>query len=1151
MRGAPSPPPLVDAEARRRIRRDLDTTFIVEAAAGTGKTTELIHRIVQVIAAGHATVDRIVAVTFTEKAAGELKLRLREALERGRHPAAETPDDSPGTGPPEPARTRHLEQALAHLEEARVGTIHAFCAELLRERPVEARIDPKFEVLLEAESERLFDEVFDFWLQQQLEDPPEGVRRSLRRASTFGDDEGQPTRRLRKAAWQLADWRDFRNPWRRDPFERRAAIDAIVHQLHEFADLTKGPAARRDNLYHDTRGARRVSQSIRDAERVRTRDDDGLEATIVALSGDRDFKHVRKGYGSAYKPGVSRGDVLAAHADLVGRMEAFARTADADLAALLRDELTDVIDRYQETKQKTGRVDFVDLLLRARDLLRDHAGVLADFQRRFSHLFVDEFQDTDPLQAEILLLLSAAVPGKLFIVGDPKQSIYRFRRADVGIYEDVKRDLVARGAECLTLTTSFRSVPALQHLVNAAFAPVMTGDRDRLQADYVPLSPFRAEQPARPSTVVLPVPRPYGKRRVAMAPIEASLPDAVGAFIAWLVNDSGWGFSERDICILFRRFEKFGADMTRPYVQALESRRVPHLLVGGKSFHQREEVETMRAALSAIEWPDDELSVFATLHGSLFAVPDELLYEYRHRFTRFHPFRIPDELEISASESADAAHFSPIVEALTLLQRLHRRRNYVPVTRTIGRLLELTRAHAGFVMRPSGEQALANVLQIAELARRYEASGGLSFRGFVEQLREEADTATVGEAPILEEGSDGVRIMTVHKAKGLEFPVVILADITANLAHQQASRHIDPVRGVCALRIAGWSPLDLLDQEAREIARDRAEGLRVAYVAATRARDLLVVPAIGDEPYEDKWISVLNAALYPPPDRRRSPDPPPGGLTFGKDTVLERPNGDPAGPHTVSPGSYTFEASDSSYSVLWWDPKHLALEPPPFFGIRQQDLIGKETSRGVVDADLRTYHAWRERRTTVLATGTQPSLVVHTVTERAAQASAAGETPAEVTIVEIARDRNRPSGRRFGTLVHAVLATVALDADSQTVGAQARLHGRILGATEEEIMSAARVVGRFLEHPLAERARRARGAGRLHREVPLAWQEASGAVVEGTADLVLEEEGTWLVVDFKTDELVDVAGYRHQVSIYARALAGMVGAPVSGMLVAV
>ena len=229
--------------------------------------------------------------------------------------------------------------------------------------------------------------------------------------------------------------------------------------------------------------------------------------------------------------------------------------------------------------------------------------------------------------------------------------------------------------------------------------------------------------------------------------------------MSWLVRDSGWQVAERlpaggaggmapaesawtrvpvearHICILFRRFESFGTDMTRSYVEALEARDVPHLLVGGRSLHAKEEVTTLRAALAAVEYPDDELSIFATLRGSLFAIEDAALLEYHQRFGRLHPFRLP---KVPIDGEAAQERFAPIVEALTALCEAHRMRNQVPVAETSGRLLETTRAQAGFVMRPGGEQALANVMHIADLARRYEAGGGLSFRGFVEQLADAA-----------------------------------------------------------------------------------------------------------------------------------------------------------------------------------------------------------------------------------------------------------------------------------------------------------------------------------------------------------------------------------------------------------------------------
>src|SRR4029077_7636964 len=177
-----------------------------------------------------------------------------------------------------------------------------------------------------------------------------------------------------------------------------------------------------------------------------------------------------------------------------------------------------------------------------------------------------------------------------------------------------------------------------------------------------------------------------------------------------------------------------------------------------------------------------------------------------------------------------APHLDPVAHGLRLLGELHRRRNLRPVEETVGALLTATRAHAAFILRPSGERALANVLRIAEMARGWEAAGGPSFRGFVEELADEG-AGEAPEAPVVEEGSEGVRIMTVHRAKGLEFPVVILAAISANAAAQNPGRYTDSDWGLCAVRLSGWSPWDLLDHAEDELARDRAEGVRVAYVA--------------------------------------------------------------------------------------------------------------------------------------------------------------------------------------------------------------------------------------------------------------------------------------------------------------------------------
>ncbi len=386
-----------DQAERERVRTDLAHSYIVEAAAGTGKTTELVARIVNVLASGSArSIENIVAVTFTEKAAGELKLRLREELEAAR---------SRTTG----GERDRLEQALRYLEEARVSTIHGFCADLLRERPVEARIDPQFAVLTDDQASRLYGVAFDAWLQDQLREPGEGVRRSLRRPArkNFGTepDEDGPIQRLRRAGWALLDWRDHPARWRRDPFDREGELRRLAAELDAFAEMSSGPAWDRDSLYLDTTRARTGAAAIRSGL-VPADDFDGLEALLVDLHHDRGFARPRKGSSAAYSKRHTRAAVWDARQRLYESLGDFERKANADLAAALQVDLQDSLDRYEALKADEGALDFVDLLLRARGLLRDNAEVRRTFRERLTHVFVDEFQDTDPLQAEILVLLS-------------------------------------------------------------------------------------------------------------------------------------------------------------------------------------------------------------------------------------------------------------------------------------------------------------------------------------------------------------------------------------------------------------------------------------------------------------------------------------------------------------------------------------------------------------------------------------------------------------------------------------------------------------------------------------------------------------------------------------------------------------------------
>jgi ATP-dependent exoDNAse (exonuclease V) beta subunit len=1133
-----------DAAARDRIRHSLDESLQVEAAAGTGKTTVLVERLVSLLATRRAKVEGVVAVTFTRKAAGELELRLREQLDRRR------------TASTDAAERAALEDAIERLEEARIGTIHGFCAELLRERPVELGIDPDFVELDEEEAAALFRQTFDRWVQDALAEGSEGLRRALSRLSLWhGSD--PPLARLASAAWQLADWRDHPTPWRREPFDRAGEVDALVGEVAALAAL----AAQGPDEHALRRALRCVEEEARWIERAEAagpRDLDLVEARLVNLARQM-RRESRVGGGKRYGP-LERADVVAARAALLAKLAEFEKRADADLAALLRDALAGCLDAYAARKRREGKLDFLDLLLLARNLVRDDATVRGAFQRRFTHLFVDEVQDIDPLQAELLVLLAAddpaetdwrrarPRPGALFLVGDPKQSIYRFRRADLTLYQDLSDRLAEQGVARLELSTSYRSVRTIQRAVNAAFAPVMTGDRESGQPSYIALGEDRGDLPGQPAVVALPVPHPLGKwGDVTKWAVEASLPSAVGGFLQWLLEESGWQVEERGVdgprrvpvaprhvAVLFRRFVSWNQDVSQPYLRELESRNLPHVVLGGRSFHGREEVETLRTALAAIEHPDDSLSVFATLKGGLFALGDDALLVWKHRVGSFHPFRArPADLPES---------LAPVADALDLLARLHRQRNRVPVGETLHELLRATRAHAGFALRPAGHQVVANVQQVAELARGFESRGGLSFRRFVEKLDAQAGAFESRQGAVVEEGAEGIRLLTVHSAKGLEFPVVILADATARLARDEPGRYVDSVRGLWAAPLLGWRPWDLHDHAEGEAARDAEEGRRLAYVAATRARDLLVVPATGVG-HVDGWVADLNRAIYPSVERRYEADEAPGSPRRGTATVLglaDGFSGEP--PRSIRPGLHV--AREGGHEVAWFDPLVLNLSPPDSFGLRQEHLLAEPSDPAGVASDLERHAAWQRRRAEASAAAAAPTLAVSVVTAREDDPP----TPALLAEESLPRVEGRPTGKRFGALVHDVLREVPLAAERDAIGALAATRGRLLAATREEIEAAVEVVEGALAHRVLRDG--ARNADEVHRELPFCLPLPSGGLVEGVVDLLYRDESGWTVVDWKTEEPGPFrAVYRRQLAWYVWSVATATGSPARGLLV--
>ncbi|MEO1334759.1 MAG: 3'-5' exonuclease, partial [Myxococcota bacterium] len=626
---------------------------------------------------------------------------------------------------------------------------------------------------------------------------------------------------------------------------------------------------------------------------------------------------------------------------------------------------------------------------------------------------------------------------------------------------------------------------------------------------------------------------------------QSNQPPLVAAWIDWLLK-SDWTvrghdgqrrpIESRDICILFSRFKSFDTDLSQGYADALDARRVPHVLVGTWSFKNRPEIDAITAALTAIEWPDDDLSVYAALRGPLFALPDGLLLRYRSENGRLHPFAtvpetLPDDLQ-------------PIADGLALLRSLCEARNERPFSDTVHRLLDATRAHVALALRPAGRRALANVQRVVDLARTFEAQGGLSFRGFVEALEHEASQARGHEGPVDEPGAAGVRLMTAYSAKGLEFPVVILADVTA-VGARTPNRHVDPSRGLAALKLAGCAPWELRDNMGLERTRDHAESVRLAYVAATRARDLLVVNTLGlsmqtffsRDGHQRSWIHPLEKVFYPRPILAPA-RPAPGIPQVGDRTCLSLP----LEQRCASPGLH-FPA-DNGPPVVWWDPATLELDVALPFGLRQEHYLAEDESGVQAERGQAQYNEWRRSTAEALDQGNIASLIPFSAAD-------ADDDPPEfesfVDEIVLPIAPRRPGGRRFGALVHQILRDTPLDADDASIRAVAKMNGRILDASVQEVEAAADAVHAALGHDLFRRARQAEVC---HREWPLLFTNDDGETLDGTLDLVFLEGGQWVVVDYKTDQdpAERIEQYRRHLKWHVHALAMTTECPAYGIL---
>jgi len=848
--------PLVDHGERRRALEDLDTTFLVEAAAGSGKTTLLLGRIVNLVRSGRARLAEIAAVTFTEKAAADLRVRLRGELARA-----------------------GLHEALRELEIARIGTIHAFAAGLLRERPVEGGVDPGFTVADPLTARLLLDRTWEAWLPEALSDPSaaETVRQAIER--------GLGLERLRDLAFALVDARDRLGglpdpePYAEPPAALNVDVRATIVRLAERArGAVKDPEDRAARTLEDLAQWVHQTAALPEADQV------------SALLGPARLpdKPERLGNKAKWRDKAALEECRAGLIALRERVEAARAVARHNLVSGLARWAAGFAAAYDLAKGRAGCLDFLDLLLRARNLVRDRADVRRDLQRGIRYLLVDEFQDTDPLQLEMVLSLAeGAPPGSLFVVGDPKQSIYRFRRADIETYEDAKRTIAGRG-EVLTIRANFRSSRAILDAVNGVFEGVMVPPPDgAYQPAYVALEPSPRTQPGGPPAVLaLPPDLPTAGSVSEAAAQEARL---VAAYLLREVEHAR-RFRYGDVALLFRAMTNVVA-----YEDALRAAGIPFRTVGGRHYYDRSEVGWTIAALAAIEDPHDPVALVGALRSPFFGVTDEMLLGLHTSGGEFCYLR-------PLPAAADPA----LARAWTLLGALHRERNAVAPAAVVERLLAGTEALAAYALEPQGEARVANLLKVLDTARALEATGALTFRGLVRWLRDRG-AARYEEEESAVDADDAVRLMTIHKAKGLEFPVVVIPDLGREGPWRAPVVLADRASGRLAVNLGRlgdrtMTTLDWADAEAREIQRVDAEALRVLYVALTRAEQGVVLP-VPPRPEGKGFYQHLAALLGTPTDVLTTDD-------------LERPG---RGPEAPAAPAGPEEALDA------WRARHRAL----------------------------------------------------------------------------------------------------------------------------------------------------------------------------------------------------------------------------------
>jgi ATP-dependent helicase/nuclease subunit A len=830
--------PLVADQAERdRLIRDFGSTLFVEAGAGTGKTTAVVSRIVAMVRGGHLTMERLVAITFTIAAAGELRVRVREGLERA------------ATGAEGEERDR-LRAAAGEVDRAIIGTIHAFCSTLLRMHPVEAGLPPDFLPLTDLAASIDVRDWFRRWFDalHHGDSGAEPVRRALllglapAKIIALFDTLNENWDLVAAAEWSCTPQRVLgAAPVIGEDVERCIALLPHCHTM--------------DELHRRIAAMRLIAERLRDAHT----EDEAL-AALVALDGapatnvgNTSNWHIVDGE-NACKTVKATMNVARQKASVL--LDAVRTETLCGVAHALRD----VVIEYANDRRSRGAVSFQDLLVRARDLVRDHAEVRSALAQRWDFIAVDEFQDTDPLQAELAFRLCATInahethwpdlalePGRLCVVGDPKQSIYRFRRADIALYAAVERAMLrADPGARVQLSVNFRSGCRIIDAVNAVFSRpngLMVGEG---QARYVDLV---AHAPDVDGHVAI-----YGGDTGGSAADMWRQEAASTAAIIGRILDERWTVgtdadarpcTASDICILMPSRTNL-----RNLERALERACVRYRLESGSLIVITQEVRDLLNILRAIDDPSDEVAFVAALRTPAFGCSDVELVRWKDQRGRW-----------SYLQPGDGAE-ARVRDGVTALRDLHERRQAMSVPRLIQEVIasRLMRAAAYDDWRPRETQRRYRF--VSDQARALAESGRTTLHEAVDYLERLSHDPTYDSVATDTADEKAVRVMTIHAAKGLEFPIVLLTGLGRKPRDRGRPIAVDHATGTVGLQPAkGFATPGWEDLEAREKLMEEQERVRLLYVAMTRPRDHLVISLYRAQKGESTQAAQLEQRL--------------------------------------------------------------------------------------------------------------------------------------------------------------------------------------------------------------------------------------------------------------------------------------------------